>query len=273
MEAQGTLLDLRPAHPGAKTSRAGATLVSGKAEPRILYESPSTLVVDKPAGLPVIPGRSPAESDCLRQWLAERYPGAPVFVVHRIDKPASGLVLFARNADAHRAYGLAFERGGVDKRYLAVVEGTPCPDTGEITFPLEESQQLRCVVLSPAEREKRRLRTAYRVLERFRHFSLLEVRLWTGFRHQIRVHLKEMGHPLAVDPLYGRRSALYLSNLKARGKYKWKEEEEKPVIARLSLHAFSIEFAEHPGGEIRRVESPPPRDFQYLVKALRKYDL
>lgn len=247
--------------------------MSGKALPRVLYESPSTLVVDKPAGMPVIPGRSPADRDCLRRWVAERYPESPIFVVHRIDKPASGLVLFARNADAHRAYCLAFERGGVDKRYLAVVEGANCPDTGEITFPLEESERLRCVVLASAGREKRPLRTTYRVLERFRHFSLLEVRLWTGFRHQIRVHLKEIGHPLAVDPLYGKRGAVYLSNLKAKGRYRSKGGEEKPIIDRLSLHAFSIEFAEYPGGEIRRVEAPPPRDFQYLVKALRKYDV
>lgn len=250
--------------------------MSGKGEPRVLYESPSTLVVNKPAGLPVIPGRTPTETHCLRLWAAERYPESPVFVVHRIDKPASGLVLFARNADAHRAYCLAFERGSVDKRYLAVVEGGNCPDTGEITFPLEESQRLKRVVLSHApsgKPEKRPLRTTYRVLERFRHFCLLEVRLWTGFRHQIRVHLKEIGHPLAVDPLYGRRGAVYLSNLKARGKYRPKGEEEKPIIDRLSLHAFSIEFAEHPSGETRRVEAAPPRDFQYLVKALRKYDV
>lgn len=250
--------------------------MSSKAGPRVLYESPSTLIVDKPPGLPVIPGRSPAERNCLRLWAAERYPQSPIFVVHRIDKLASGLVLFARNAEAHREYCLAFERGNVEKRYLAVVEGGNCPDTGEITLPLEESQRLKRVVCSRAPAagsEKRTLRTTYRVLERFRHFCLLEVRLWTGFRHQIRVHLKEIGHPLAVDPLYGKRGAVYLSNLKAKGKYRLKGGEEKPIIDRLSLHAFSIEFAEHPGGEIRHIEAPPPPDFQYLVKALRKYDV
>ena len=240
--------------------------------PEVLYESLASLVLSKPAGLPVIPGRSPEDQDCLRNWAQKRFPDSRILVVHRIDKPASGAVLFARTPEAHRAYSMAFERGEMDKRYLAVVDGEACPESGEITIPLEDSEQLRCVVPACQKENARVLRTGFRVLERFGHFCLLEVRLWTGFRHQIRVHLKEIGHPLAADPLYGARDSLYLSNLKGRGRYRSKAEPEKPILDRLSLHALSIRFAEVPSGQIQQVEAPLPRDLAFLLKALRKYD-
>lgn len=240
--------------------------------PDVLYESGASLVLSKPAGMPVIPGRSPEDQWCLRHWAEQRFPGSGILVVHRIDKLASGAVLFARNAEAHRALSMAFEQGRVDKRYLAIVDGHDCPASGEIAIPLEDSQRLRRVVPAPPEKQARTLRTGFRVMERSRHFCLLEVTLWTGFRHQIRVHLKEIGHPLAVDPLYGRRSSLFLSDLKARGRYRAKSGPEKPILERLSLHAFSIQFPEYPSGELRRVEAPLPRDLEHLLKVLRKYD-
>jgi RluA family pseudouridine synthase len=240
--------------------------------PEVLYESRASLVLSKPANLPVIPGRSPEDQDCLRHWAQERFPDSRILVVHRIDKPASGAVLFARTPEAHRAHSMAFERREMDKRYLAVVDGEDCPESGEITIPLEESERLRRVVPASQKENARLLRTDFRVLERFRHFCLLEVRLWTGFRHQIRVHLKEIGHPLAVDPLYGPRDSLVLSDLKGRGRYRSKAEPEKPILDRLSLHALSIRFAECPSGEIQEVAAPLPRDFAFLLKALRKYD-
>jgi len=100
--------------------------------PEVLYESLASLVLSKPAGLPVIPGRSPEDQDCLRNWAQKRFPDSRILVVHRIDKPASGAVLFARTPEAHRAYSMAFERGEMDKRYLAVVDGEACPESGEL---------------------------------------------------------------------------------------------------------------------------------------------
>jgi 23S rRNA-/tRNA-specific pseudouridylate synthase len=109
-------------------------------------------------------------------------------------------------------------------------------------------------------------------LERFRNFTLLEVTLWTGFRHQIRVHLKAIGYPLAADPLYGRRSSLRLSDIKGKNRYRGKKSPESPIIDRVSLHALSIRFEEYRTRELHRIEAPLPRDFAHVLKALRKYD-
>ncbi|MEW6442722.1 MAG: RluA family pseudouridine synthase [bacterium] len=242
------------------------------ASPEVLLERESCVVLAKPAGMPVIPGRSPEDLFSLRRWAEERYPESRILVVHRIDKPASGAVLFARTAEAHRAYSMAFMEGAIDKRYLAVVEGGDCPESGEITVPLEDSERLRRVVPARGRANARVLRTGYRVAERFARFCLLEVTLWSGFRHQIRAHLETIGHPLAVDPLYGTRSSLHLSELKGRGRFRPKPGPQSPIIERLSLHARSIRFREHASGEWLRVEAPLPRDFDYLLKALRKYD-
>jgi RluA family pseudouridine synthase len=240
--------------------------------PDVLFESASSLVLSKPAGIPVIPGRSPEDAYSLREWTEQRYPGSRIYVVHRIDKPVSGVVLFARNPEAHRAYCMAFEHGTVDKRYLALVEGTGCQNEGEIAIPLTESVRPHYVIPAPSTRKGRIHRTTYRVLERFRSFTLLELALLTGFRHQIRVHLEAIGYPLAVDPVYGTRSSLKLSDIKGSKHYKGKQVPESPIIDRVSLHALSIEFDEYQTGEIRRIEAPLPRDLAYLLKALRRYD-
>jgi RluA family pseudouridine synthase len=240
--------------------------------PEVLFESASSLVLSKPAGMPVIPGRTPEDAYSLRHWAEQRYSGTRVYVVHRIDKLVSGVVLFARTPEAHRAYSMAFEHGRVDKRYLALVEGADCQDEGEIAIPLMESVRSPYVVPAHGTKTARTHRTTFTVLERFRNFTLLEVTLWTGFRHQIRVHLKAIGYPLAADPLYGRRSSLRLSDIKGKNRYRGKKSPESPIIDRVSLHALSIRFEEYRTRELHRIEAPLPRDFAHVLKALRKYD-
>ena len=240
--------------------------------PQVLFESASSIVLCKPAGLPVIPGRSPEDAWSLRDWAEQRYRGTKVYVVHRIDKLVSGVVLFALTPEAHRSYSMAFEQGKIDKRYLALVDGADCQDEGEIAIPLMESNRSPYVVPRSGTKNTKIHRTTYKVIDRFRNFALLEVTLWTGFRHQIRVHLKAIGHPLAVDPLYGNRSVLRLSDIKGRNRYRMKGPSESPIIERVSLHALSIQFEEYPAGNLQRIEAPVPRDFSHLLKALRKYD-
>jgi RluA family pseudouridine synthase len=243
--------------------------------PEILFENSSTLVISKPAGLPVIPGRSPQDRPSLKEWLEKRSPGTGVYVVHRIDKPVSGAVLFARTPPAHRHYCSAFERGSIDKRYLAVVEGSPAEDKGAIEIPLVESRGLSLPAPKSAVRHARCHRTSFVVLERFHRYCLLELRTHTGFHHQIRAHLKAIGLPLAVDPLYGRRDSLRLSDLKGRERYKPAASlsSEPALIDRVSLHASSLSFEEYETGRWVEIAAPAPRDFRYLIKALRKYDL
>src|SRR5262249_11599295 len=113
--------------------------------------------------------------------------------------------------------------------------------------------------------------TQYTVLERFRHFTLVEARPLTGRTHQVRVHFLSIGHPLAMDPLYGKSEPIYLSDLKSNYKSKG-EEEEKPLITRLPLHSLRLTFKEPSEGKKLVVDAPLPKDFSRMLKLLRKYD-
>jgi 23S rRNA-/tRNA-specific pseudouridylate synthase len=156
------------------------------------------------------------------------------------------------------------------KAYAAVVEGDVEGDEGTIDAPLRLDSK-RPGAMRAASSGKASL-THWRAVERFAGFTLLEVSPKTGRTHQIRVHLASIGHPLAVDPLYGRRDRILFSDLKGGG-YKSKAgEDERPVIARLPLHARSLEIRSPVAPESPlRLEAPLHRDLDYLLKALRKY--
>jgi tRNA pseudouridine32 synthase/23S rRNA pseudouridine746 synthase/23S rRNA pseudouridine955/2504/2580 synthase len=165
---------------------------------RILHEDAGLLVLDKPAGQLTIPGRQPEARPSLNEE-AETTLGCRLWIVHRIDRETSGLVIFAKDATTHRALCMQFEKRTVDKRYLALVRGR-IEEAGEITRPIRECGSGRSAV---ADRGGKTARTLFTPLEQFPEATLLEVRIETGRRHQIRVHLYALGHPLIGDPLYG----------------------------------------------------------------------
>lgn len=244
-----------------------------KQKVEIVYQDADILVINKPAGLRVIPDQFVPAFTNVKNLLEvqSRKLGdereQAIWVVHRIDMDTSGLVLFARHAEAHRHLNRQFEEGTVEKTYLAVVEGRFREESGEVDFPIDTGKRRGRVRIH--ERGKPAL-TRYRVLEQFRHFALLEVSPRTGRTHQIRVHLQAIGHPLAVDPLYHQVNHLTIGFLKTGRRETG--EVESALISRLSLHAFRLRFT-HPGsGETVQFEAPPPRDFQALLKALRKWD-
>ena len=109
----------------------------------------------------------------------------------------------------------------------------------------------------------------YKVLERFSHFTLVEVNPLTGRTHQVRLHLAAMGFPLAIDPFYGSSEPIYLSQFKKD--YRPKDGPEKPIILRLPLHAFRLSFREPTEGKTLVLEAPLPKDFSRMIKSLRKY--
>ncbi len=233
----------------------------------LLYEDNAVLVVNKPAGLLTIPDRFGNTESVLHEL--ERRHGR-VLVVHRLDRETSGVLCFARTEEAHRHLSLQFEKHTVDKFYLALVEGGMPDEEGEIDKPIGAHPTIagKMVITSSGKPSL----TLYRVLERFAHFTLVEALLKTGRTHQVRVHFQSIGFPLAVDALYGRRSAFFLSEVKGRayrtGKF---SGEERPLLARTSLHAFRLRFDHPVSGERLEFCAELPKDFAVALQQLRKW--
>jgi len=231
----------------------------------VVFEDDVLLVVAKPSGLLVLPDRYDKERPNVYQCCLQEF--GEMFMVHRIDKETSGILLIAKTAEAHAALNASFQNREVQKTYLALSKGAAAEPEGIVEVPLREHSGRRAMMVADEKHGKPSI-TRYRVLERFRGFSWVEARPVTGRTHQVRVHLREIGLPLVGDPLYGDGAPLLLSGIKKnyRGK-----EEEKPLIDRTALHAFSLVF-EHP--LTRRqlsCEAPLPKDMKAALQRLRKY--
>ena len=245
----------------------------------VLAQTGDWVAVMKPAGLATIPGRG--EDDSVLERLG-RQLGLPssgaadprIRVVHRLDKDTSGVLLFAKHAASQRHLSYQFQSNAIGKEYLALVAGRPPAVEGEVDAALapHPTRALRMAVVRHGGRPAR---TAWRVEEAFRNFTLLRVFPKTGKTHQIRVHLQSIGLPLAIDPLYhstrggGDPPGLRLSSFK-RGYRPVTGETERPLIERLTLHAEWLRF-QAPTGEDVRIEAPLPKDFRAALNMLRKY--
>lgn len=235
-------------------------------KPEILFEDEHILVLAKPAGLLTLPDRFNQALPNLRTMLVERY-GA-IFVVHRIDRETSGVMLFCKTAEAHKALSEQFETRSVRKIYHALAQGRFEQEELAIDIPLH-ADPARPGLMSPSVRGKESL-TQVRVLKRFRMATLLECELITGRQHQIRVHCAAVGHPLLVDKDYGGLDEFMLSSVKRKYNV-GKHEEEKPLMTRTTLHAFSMTFTHPATQEVMSFEAPYPKDFKALLQALDKY--
>ena len=211
-------------------------------EIKVLFEDGDYLAVDKPEGVVSV---AAAGQPGLPELLAEVVPGR-LFAVHRLDRAASGVIVFARSAAAHRHLNGCFDRREVRKTYLAAVDGTMAVSRGQINAPLREFGSGRMGV--DAKRGKPSS-TAWKIAERLDGATLLRVEPSTGRRHQIRVHLYHVGHPILGDLRYGDRA----------------RQERFP---RLMLHALAIDFA-LPSGERVAIEAPIPPSFDSVLKLVR----
>jgi 23S rRNA pseudouridine1911/1915/1917 synthase len=243
----------------------------------VLRQTPDWIAVAKPAGLAVIPGR--AETDSVLEALG-RQLGVPssgtldprVRVVHRLDKDTTGVLLFALNLPAQRHLGQQFQTNTIQKEYLALVVGRMDPAEGEVATQLgpKPGDPLRMAVVKHGGRPAT---TAYRVVEQYRQYSLVRLFPKTGKTHQIRVHMAHTGHPLAIDPLYNnsRKDAdgIFLSRFKRDYRPTW-NEEERPLIGRLPLHAEVLRFADLNGEKVE-LTSPPPKDFRAAANMLGRH--
>jgi 23S rRNA pseudouridine1911/1915/1917 synthase len=219
----------------------------------VLYEDGAVLAVFKPAGVVVHAGAGNHEGTLVNR-LVHRFeslshvggdlrPG----IVHRLDKDTSGVILVARTDAAHRALAAQFAARTVEKTYLALVHGHVRDESGRITKPIERDP-VRRIRMTCSTGSGREAFTEYRVLKRFPHHTYLEVRIGTGRTHQIRVHLSNLGHPVAGDKAYGAPSSL--------------------PAPRLFLHAWRIAFDSPDTGERVHIEAPLPVELEQWLAAL-----
>jgi tRNA pseudouridine32 synthase/23S rRNA pseudouridine746 synthase len=208
---------------------------------RVLYETDDYLAVDKPEGAVSVGSAGGG----LPELLAAGHPGR-LFPVHRLDRGASGVIVFAKNAAAHRHLNGEFDRRAVAKTYLACVDGVLEVTSGRINAPIREFGSGRMGV---DPRRGKPSTTEWKLAERLDDATLLRVHPATGRRHQIRVHLYHIGHPILGDPRYGDRV----------------RQERFP---RLMLHALAIGFA-LPSGERVDIEAAAPPSFEAVLAGLR----
>ncbi len=229
----------------------------------IIYEDDNLVAINKPSGQLSIPDREQSERS-LKEMLQERY--GQVFTVHRLDKDTSGIVLFAKNAESHKYLCQLFEERKVQKFYTGIVIGNPKQVQGDIEAPLAEHPMHKGIM--QVHRKGKPSHTGYRVLQASPFYSLVAFELFTGRTHQIRVHAKEWGFPLACDPLYGDGKPVFLSSIKKKynlGKF----EEERPLISRLALHAHKLSF-KLSNGELLSLQAALPKEFKALMQQLAK---
>lgn len=222
----------------------------------ILARGAGWLAADKPAGMPVHPVHAVRENSLIRV-LRRQEGDEGLRLCHRLDRETSGVILVARDGSTARFIAAAFASGTIRKDYLALVAGRTAVDEGTIDLAIGPARGSRVHARLAAVADGRPARTRWRVERRFANRTLVRVVPETGRRHQIRVHLAAIGHPILGDLLYGRTDEAYLQL--ARGEADPREREGGP--RRHLLHAGRIVFPA-PTGETVDVVSPLPEDFR-----------
>ena len=215
--------------------------------PRILYEDRDIIIIDKPAGLLSMASDKEKERTAYHQltdYVRLNDPEKRIFIVHRLDQDTSGVMLFAKSEAVKRSLQDNWKEAIVDRAYVAVVEGRIDRTEGVVKSWLKETKT-RLVYSSSVPGDGQEAITRYKVLQAGARYSLLEIRLETGRKNQIRVHMKDMGHSIIGDKKYGA-----VAN----------------PIGRLGLHAHILAFYHPVNGELMRFETEVPKNFTGLFK-------
>jgi RluA family pseudouridine synthase len=243
----------------------------------VLHEDADHLCLNKPPGVPVLPGRMGEGAEFYRSLVALLNRDAPAggpyvrpHIVHRIDRETSGILLVAKTVKAGRALSGLFEHRQVEKLYLGVLEGVlPQP---ELTLDIPLARMPGSVLrMAPDPKHGKPACTRLLLKERFGHFCLVEARPLTGRQHQIRTHLAAIGYPLAVDDLYGRRAELAGADYNSIvGRAAVRPQER--LLSRLSLHAAGISYRHPVSGDAISHAAPLPHDLAAFLDLLRRTD-
>ena len=236
----------------------------------IIWEDEHLIALNKQAGIVVHPARGIGSgtlvnglvhyAESLSTGSAKFRPG----IVHRLDKDTTGVMLIAKNDEAHWRMAQQFEHRTLSKTYLAVAEREMelLADLIDLPLGMHPVFRDRCAVRKVSGKPAQ---TSYKVLEKFRGYSLLVLKPRTGRTHQLRVHLSHLKHPLVADRIYG-GSLVSLADLSGD-----RSKPGEPIIDRQALHAWKIEFAHPISGKKMQLEAPWPADLTKLIEALRKY--
>jgi len=210
---------------------------------KIIHKDEQLLVLEKPAGLSVLPDGWEKDSEYLVKLLEEQFQN--IFIVHRLDKITSGVMVFARDAETHRALNIQFENHEAQKTYHAILEGNPKWEEKVAKHPLRANvgHKHRTMV---DDKNGKAAETRFRVIKRYPESALVEAKPMTGRTHQIRVHAYALGHPLVEDVLYGARD-LY-------------------GFPRPMLHSQSLSFIHPVTMERVKFSAPHPADFDEALK-------
>lgn len=238
-----------------------------KIQPLIVFQDDDIVIINKPANYLSIPDRFKQDLPNVQQFLKNKF--GKIYTVHRLDRETSGIMIFAKHEVAHKALSSQFENRIVEKIYLALTSGNIHNEEDIIEKPIGKHPVIAGKMI--ITKKGKPSVSAYKVIERFKHYTLVEVNIKTGRTHQIRVHMQAYGYPLAVDPLYAKKEAFFLSEVKGKKYKKQRDEVERPLMSRCTLHAHQLSF-DHPGtGERITFSSEVPKDFAALLKQLRKW--
>jgi len=219
----------------------------------ILHIDDHVIILNKPAGLPVLPDGWEKDSEYLVKMLEAKYDnpstgsGRGIFIVHRLDKITSGVMVFARDAETHRALNMQFEKHTAEKVYHAIVEGNPRWEEKITKFPLHANvgHKHRTIV---DDKNGKPSETRFKLLKRYQSSALVEASPMTGRTYQIRAHASALGHPLLGDVLYG--------------------ASETDLTPRPALHAHSLTIELN--GQRETFSAPYPGDFRATLERLKR---
>jgi 23S rRNA pseudouridine955/2504/2580 synthase/23S rRNA pseudouridine1911/1915/1917 synthase len=230
----------------------------------ILLENDFFVVINKPSGLLSIPDRFGKEIS-LKALLQQRYN--EIYTVHRLDKDTSGIIVFAKDAETHKELSVQFEGRAVEKWYLGLVHGNLMNQAGTIDAAMMDHFAKNGTMITHVKGKPSV--TDYEVLEQFRAYAWVRFQIHTGRTHQIRVHMKHIGHSIVCDSLYGDGLPVLLSSFKKKFNLSTKDEEEKPLLNRLALHSHQLSFSLH--GQQYLIEAEVPKELRALLIQLRKW--
>jgi len=231
----------------------------------IIFENDFFIALNKPSGLLSVPDRMQSEPS-LKDILLQKY--GSIYTVHRLDKGTSGIIVFAKDEVTHKQLSILFEERSVQKFYVGLVNGNPMNAEGSIDAPIMmHPGDNGTMIINPKGKPSL---TDYEIVENFKFYSWIKFQIHTGRTHQIRVHMKHIGHSIVCDELYGDGKPVLLSSIKKKFNLSKKEDQERPMLGRLALHSWKLIFTFN--NEEFSLEAEPPKDLRATLQQLRKHN-